>query len=359
MKSELKQLVDRLVAGNELREREYLDLIKGRTPELDAYVFERARATRDKIFGPVVFLRGLIEFSNYCSCNCLYCGIRAGNARAVRFRLSPEEVLSACRRGHALGFRTFVLQSGEDLYFTDDMMVAMIAAIKQEFPDSALTLSVGEKSHATYKRYFDAGADRYLLRHETADCGHYSLLHPSSQSLANRLDCLRSLKKIGFQVGTGFMVGSPWQLPEYLAKDLRFIAECRPHMVGIGPFLPHRDTPFGHEPAGSLELTLFLLGVLRLMLPQALIPATTALGTLASEGRERGLLAGANVLMPNLSPTEAREKYTLYNNKLNTGLEAAEGVASLQQTLQRIGMTIAAGRGDSPLCSATQRNIHV
>lgn len=267
--------------------------------------------------------------------------------------------MAACRHGHALGFRTFVLQSGEDLYYSDDLMVELISSIRQEFPDCAVTLSVGEKSTATYQRYFDAGADRYLLRHETADCGHYSLLHPSSQSLFDRMDCLRALKKIGFQVGTGFMVGSPWQLPEHLAKDLRFIAEFRPHMVGIGPFLPHRDTPYGREPAGSLDLTLFLLGILRLQLPYALIPATTALGTLTQEGRECGLLAGANVLMPNLSPPDAREKYALYNNKLNTGLEAAEGVAGLQEVLQKIGMKIAEGRGDSPLWSAAERKLNV
>ena len=305
-----------------------------------------ARATALKQFGNKIFIRGLIEFTNYCKNDCYYCGIRCSNVSAERYRLTKEQILSCCRTGYQLGFRTFVLQGGEDPFFTDSLMVDIIASIKKAHPDSAITLSIGEKSYESYKAMFDAGADRYLLRHETADAGHYALLHPARLSLANRLECLKMLSKIGYQVGTGFMVGSPFQTIENIIEDLLFIKEFKPHMIGIGPFIPHHDTPFHDKKAGTLEQTLRLIAILRLMLPKALIPATTALGTIAPDGREQGILAGANVVMPNLSPIEVRENYTLYDNKICTGEEAAECIACLQARIQEIGYNIVVDRGD-------------
>lgn len=305
-----------------------------------------ARATALKQFGNKIFIRGLIEFTNYCKNDCYYCGIRCSNVSAERYRLTKEQILSCCRTGYQLGFRTFVLQGGEDPFFTDSLMVDIIASIKKAHPDSAITLSIGEKSYESYKAMFDAGADRYLLRHETADARHYALLHPARLSLANRLECLKMLSKIGYQVGTGFMVGSPFQTIENIIEDLLFIKEFKPHMIGIGPFIPHHDTPFHDKKAGTLEQTLRLIAILRLMLPKALIPATTALGTIAPDGREQGILAGANVVMPNLSPIEVRENYTLYDNKICTGEEAAECIACLQARIQEIGYNIVVDRGD-------------
>ncbi len=305
-----------------------------------------ARATALKQFGNKIFIRGLIEFTNYCKNDCYYCGIRCSNVSAERYRLTKEQILSCCRTGYQLGFRTFVLQGGEDPFFTDSLMVDIIASIKKAHPDSAITLSIGEKSYESYKAMFDAGADRYLLRHETADARHYALLHPARLSLANRLECLKMLSKIGYQVGTGFMVGSPFQTIENIIEDLLFIKEFKPHMIGIGPFIPHHDTPFHDKKTGTLEQTLRLIAILRLMLPKALIPATTALGTIAPDGREQGILAGANVVMPNLSPIEVRENYTLYDNKICTGEEAAECIACLQARIQEIGYNIVVDRGD-------------
>ena len=305
-----------------------------------------ARATALKQFGNKIFIRGLIEFTNYCKNDCYYCGIRCSNVSAERYRLTKEQILSCCRTGYQLGFRTFVLQGGEDPFFTDSVMVDIISAIKAGYPDCAITLSIGEKSYESYKAMFDAGADRYLLRHETANPEHYARLHPAKLSLANRLECLQMLQKIGYQVGTGFMVGSPFQTIDNIIEDLLFIKEFKPHMIGIGPFIPHHDTPFHDKKAGTLEQTLRLIAILRLMLPKALIPATTALGTIAPDGREQGILAGANVVMPNLSPIEVRENYTLYDNKICTGEEAAECIACLQSRLQGIGYNIVVDRGD-------------
>ncbi len=309
-----------------------------------------AREAADRTFGRSIYIRGLIEISSFCKNNCYYCGIRRGNGNAARYRLSYEEILSCCCHGYELGFRTFVLQGGEDAGFQEQEMLRIISGIKHAHPDCAVTLSLGEKSPEIYRQYFNAGADRYLLRHETADQAHYETLHPKEMSYRRRIDCLYALKDIGFQVGTGFMVGSPQQTPETLAKDLHFIASFRPHMVGIGPFIPHKDTPYASYPPGSADLTLFLISVLRLMLPKALIPATTALGTLRKDGRTQGILAGANVIMPNLSPPEARQKYMLYDHKCSTGAESAEGLAQLKTQLQAIGYEITAHRGDHPDC---------
>jgi len=293
-----------------------------------------------------VYIRGLIEFTNYCRNDCYYCGIRRSNREAERYRLTKEQILECCSTGYDLGFRTFVLQGGEDGYFTDDRMVDIISSIKSEYPDCAITLSIGEKSHESYKAFFDAGAERYLLRHETADPEHYRKLHPQELSLKNRKKCLQDLKKIGFQVGCGFMVGSPYQTTDCLVEDLLFIKEFSPHMVGIGPFIPHHATQFAEKPAGTLELTLFLLGIIRLMLPTVLLPATTALGTIHPRGRELGILAGANVVMPNLSPRSVRKKYMLYDNKICTGDEAAECRYCLERRLESIGCRVAVSRGD-------------
>ena len=305
-----------------------------------------ARTSAIKQFGHNIYIRGLIEFTNYCKNDCYYCGIRCSNQKARRYRLTKEQILSCCRSGYSLGFRTFVLQGGEDPFFTDRIMVDIITAIKKAHPDCAVTLSIGERSYASYTAMFEAGADRYLLRHETANPEHYARLHPPKLSLASRLECLQMLKEIGYQVGTGFMVGSPYQTIDNLIEDLLFIRDFKPHMIGIGPFIPHHDTPFHAKAAGTMEQTLRLIAILRLMLPKALIPATTALGTISPDGREQGILAGANVVMPNLSPVEVRKDYLLYDNKICTGEEAAECNFCLQSRLQSIGYQIVVDRGD-------------
>ena len=306
----------------------------------------KAAAVRKEVYGNKVFIRGLIEFTNICKNDCYYCGIRAGNADVSRYRLTQEQILDCCRAGYDLGFRTFVLQGGEDLWWNDDRLCHIVSDIKNTYPDCAVTLSVGERSRASYQRLFDAGADRYLLRHETADACHYRQLHPDNLTLENRIKCLYNLKDIGYQVGCGFMVGSPGQTVDHLIRDLRFIEEFQPHMVGIGPFLPAAGTPFAGEAAGSAELTLKLLSIIRLMHPRVLLPATTALGTAEADGRERGILAGANVVMPNLSPADARKKYMLYDNKVSSGDEAAESVAHLRKSMERVGYKVVTDRGD-------------
>ena len=316
----------------------------------DAGVIEelakRARETARSIYGNKVYIRGLIEFTNYCKNDCLYCGIRRSNTCADRYRLTKEQMLSCCATGYELGFRTFVLQGGEDPYFTDERICELVAAIKKDYPDCAVTLSIGEKERASYQAYFDAGADRYLLRHETANEAHYKKLHPAEMSLTNRKRCLRDLKDIGYQTGCGFMVGSPYQTVDTLYEDLQFIRELQPEMVGIGPFIPQKDTPFGDEIAGTMEMTLRLLSIIRLMHPQVLLPSTTALGTIHPKGREKGILAGANVVMPNLSPVNVRDKYKLYDNKICTGDEAAECRFCMQKRMESIGYEVVTDRGD-------------
>lgn len=342
----MKLLIDKLYKSNTLSQTEYKELIENRNPELSEYLFEKARAVRIENYGHDVYMRGLIEFSNYCRNDCYYCGIRKSNTNADRYRLTKEQILESCLTGYDLGFRTFVLQAGEDMYFTDEKIIDIILSIKGEYPDCAITLSIGERSYESYKAFFDAGVERYLLRHETADPKHYGRLHPKMLSLDNRKDCLYMLKDIGYQVGCGFMVGSPFQTTQCLVEDLLFIQDLNPHMVGIGPFIPHHGTPFADKEAGTLELTLFLLALIRLMLPNVLLPATTALGTINPKGRELGILAGANVVMPNLSPIGVREKYLLYDNKICTGDEAAECRYCMEKRMEAIGYHLAVSRGD-------------
>lgn len=342
----MKALIDRLEKKHVLSKQEFTRLIANRHPELDQYLFAKAVAASRQIFGNNIYIRGLIELSNYCKNDCFYCGIRRSNRHIERYRLTAEQVLECCQTGYELGFRTFVVQGGEDAYFTDERLEKIIRTIKSRYPDCALTLSVGEKPWASYQAYYDAGADRYLLRHETANREHYSQLHPAALSLAYRQQCLYNLKKIGFQVGCGIMVGSPYQTASNLAEDLLFMRELEPEMVGIGPFIPQHDTPFADQPAGTLELTRFMLGLVRLMLPYTLLPSTTALATIHPQGRELGILAGANVVMPNLSPREVRKKYLLYDHKICTEDEAAEGFADLQQKIVTIGYKLIVDRGD-------------
>ena len=310
------------------------------------YLKERALAVRQEHYGNDVFVRGLIEFTNYCRNNCYYCGIRRDNKNVDRYRLSDEEIMECCHEGYRLGFRTFVFQGGEDGFYTDEKICHLIRSIKSQFPDCALTLSIGEKPRESYKAFFDAGADRYLLRHETANEAHYQWLHPKELSLGNRKECLKNLKEIGYQVGAGFMVGSPGQTTETLHDDLQFLRELNPHMVGIGPFIPQHDTPFAREKAGTVDVTVTLLSIIRLLLPRVLLPATTALGTVDPVGREKGLMAGANVVMPNLSPKRVREKYALYDKKICTGEEAAECIECLKNRVDKIGCSVVCDRGD-------------
>lgn len=338
-------LIDKLAKEHSLTVDEYLYLIKNRA-ECSEYLFKKAVDLREKIYGKDVYIRGLIEFTNYCKNDCLYCGIRRSNKCAQRYRLDKEDILSCCKQGYELGFRTFVMQGGEDMFFTDEILVDIVKSIKQEYPDCAITLSLGERSFESYKALKEAGADRYLLRHETASKSHYEKLHPKEMSFENRINCLENLKKLGYQVGAGFMVGSPFQTEEDLANELIFLKKLNPQMVGIGPFVPHKDTPFKEEKQGTVDLTLFMLGLIRLTLPNVLLPATTALGTIDPLGREKGIKAGANVLMPNLSPVSVRKKYMLYDNKICTGDEAAQCIECLKQRINSIGYRIIVDRGD-------------
>lgn len=349
MKNRGKELFNKLYQDTQLTEAEYKELLELHTDkEIAEYGFELARKRQKETFGNEVYTRGLIEISNYCKNDCIYCGIRRSNQNAERYRLSEEEILSCCESGYALGFRTFVLQGGEDGCYTDDLLEDLLHKIKAAYPDCAITLSLGERSRESYERLYTAGADRYLLRHETANEAHYGKLHPAEMSLKNRKQCLYTLKEIGYQVGCGIMVGSPYQTIDNLVEDLAFMKEFNPHMVGIGPFIPQKDTPFGEMEPGSLEMTLFLLAIIRLMLPKVLLPATTALGTIHSRGRELGILAGGNVVMPNLSPVKVRKKYALYDNKICTGEEAAECRGCLGNRMESIGYKLVVSRGDSP-----------
>lgn len=342
-------MFNKLYQDTQLTEAEYKELLELHTDkEIAEYGFELARKRQKETFGNEVYTRGLIEISNYCKNDCIYCGIRRSNQNAERYRLSEEEILSCCESGYALGFRTFVLQGGEDGYYTDDLLEDLLHKIKAAYPDCAITLSLGERSRESYERLYMAGADRYLLRHETANEAHYGKLHPAEMSLKNRKQCLYTLKEIGYQVGCGIMVGSPYQTIDNLVEDLAFMKTFNPHMVGIGPFIPQKDTPFGEMEPGSLEMTLFLLAIIRLMLPKVLLPATTALGTIHSRGRELGILAGGNVVMPNLSPVKVRKKYALYDNKICTGEEAAECRGCLGNRMESIGYKLVVSRGDSP-----------
>ena len=339
-------LIDKLEREHSLTLAEYQTLIDNRTPELAEELAKRAVAARRKIYGNTVFIRGLIEISNFCKNDCLYCGIRRSNKNCSRYRLAAQDILACCDEGYALGFRTFVMQGGEDAYYTDERLCDLIGRIKSRYPDCAVTLSLGERSRESYQRLFDAGADRYLLRHETATSEHYASLHPKELTLENRLQCLRDLKEIGFQTGCGFMVGSPHQTTAHLAADLKFVEEFSPAMCGIGPFIPQSDTPFRNEKAGTVELTCYLLSILRLIKPNLLLPSTTALGSIDPMGREKGILAGANVVMPNLSPSGVRKKYQLYNNKVSDGAESAQSKAALIERMSAIGYEIVTDRGD-------------
>ena len=342
----MKELIERLERVRDLTNAEFAVLLDQSSGADRDFLFERARAVRDAHYGRKVYIRGLIELTNYCKNDCLYCGIRKSNASCERYRLTKEQILSCCESGYALGFRTFVLQGGEDGWYTDERMTDIVRAMRQAYPDCAITLSLGERGRESFKRLYDAGANRYLLRHETADEAHYARLHPVSMTLTHRLQCLRDLKEIGFQTGAGFMVGSPYQTTECIVRDFRFLQELKPQMVGLGPFIPHHATPLKDFPAGSTERTLLCLSIVRLLLPNVLLPATTALATIDGDGRIKGMNAGCNVVMPNLSPLEDRSKYLLYDNKASSGEEAAESLRALREHLAAAGYEVVIDRGD-------------
>lgn len=339
-----KEIIDRISNNHSAEKKDILTILQDDSQ--DIYLFEKADKIRKQIYGIDVYLRGLIEISNYCKNNCLYCGIRRDNRKITRYRLTEQEILLCCNIGYELGFRTFVLQGGEDIYFNDEFLCGIIQKIKTKYPDCAVTLSLGERSEESYKSLFSAGADRYLLRHETASKSHYEKLHPIEMSFDNRIKCLKTLKKIGFQTGAGFMVGSPFQTHDNLAEDLLFIKKLKPEMVGIGPFISHAETPFKEYKNGTLRDTLVMVALTRLLLPNALIPSTTALGTIDPQGREKGLKAGANVVMPNLSPVKYRKLYSLYDNKICMGDEAAECRKCLEKRVESAGYKIVTDRGD-------------
>lgn len=342
----LVEIIDQIKNEQTIQREQLQTLLTTTDEQAISYLRDTARKVADDIYGKQVFIRGLIEFTNYCKNDCIYCGIRRSNLNAQRYRLTEEEILSCCANGYELGFRTFVLQGGEDPYFSDERICDIVAKIKQDYPDCAVTLSIGEKDKASYQAFYDAGADRYLLRHETADEAHYQSLHPAEMSFQHRIQCLYDLKEIGYQVGCGFMVGSPGQTVDTLYEDLMFIKKLQPHMVGIGPFIPQKDTPFGQETAGTMEQTLRLLSIIRLIHPHVLLPSTTALGTIHPLGREKGIQAGANVVMPNLSPVTVREKYKLYDNKICTGDEAAECRHCMARRMESVGYQVVVSRGD-------------
>lgn len=349
-------LIEKLDREHRLTSAEWDVLIRCDDKEVAKFAEELARKRAKEVFGNKIYTRGLIEISNYCKNNCLYCGIRRGNTQVQRYRLTKEEILSCAKEGYALGFRTFVLQGGEDGSHTDEWMCQVISKLRKNFPDCAITLSIGERRRESYQAMYDAGANRYLLRHETADKCHYEYLHPAEMSFEHRMECLQTLKEIGYQVGCGFMVGSPGQTTTSLVKDMEFITLLQPEMVGIGPFVPHHATPFAKETQGTVEQTLYLLSLIRILKPDVLLPATTSLGTIDPKGREKGILAGANVLMPNLSPTSVRKQYELYDNKICTGDEAAECRNCLENRVKSIGYELAIDRGDAPSFSKEYRN---
>ena len=340
----LADIADELIKNGDLSDEKFRWLIE--SEECDDILIMAADMVRRRVYGDEVYLRGLIEFTSYCKNNCYYCGIRRDNRKAQRYRLREEEILLCCNEGYSLGYRTFVLQGGEDMYYSDEMICSIVSSIKGQYPDCAVTLSIGERSEESYRAYFQAGADRYLLRHETADEEHYRMLHPEEMSLSSRKKCLFTLKSIGYQVGSGFMVGSPYQTTENIISDLRFLQELDPDMIGIGTYITHKDTPFSDKENGSLSLAVRLIAILRIMFPHALIPATTALGTIHPEGREMALKAGANVVMPNLSPVKVREKYSLYDNKICTGEESAQCRKCLEKRIESAGYRAVTDIGD-------------
>jgi biotin synthase len=340
-----KDIVNKLRSGTDASDDELRVLIEQPASD-DDYLCRQADEVRREHYGTDVYLRGLIEITNFCHNNCYYCGIRRDNANVERFRLSKEEILGCCETGYGIGFRTFVMQGGEDEWFTDERMCSIIRAIKEKFPDCAVTLSIGEKSYDSYKSYFDAGSDRFLLRHETANEEHYRRLHPAELSLANRKRCLWDLKKIGYQVGAGMMLESPYQTTDNIIEDLRFMKELQPDMIGIGPFITAADTPFAHEKSGGAELTIRMLAIIRLMFPYVLLPATTALGTIDPMGREKGLQSGANVVMPNLSPSRSRKLYNLYDHKAQVNDEASKVKSEFEKRIEAAGYHAVTSRGD-------------
>ncbi|WP_242870789.1 [FeFe] hydrogenase H-cluster radical SAM maturase HydE [Acidaminobacter hydrogenoformans] len=349
---EMIGLVEKLAVESDLEDNALLKLLdyldgQPKAAAVRAHLIEKAHQKRMEIYGNRVFLRGLIEVSNFCKRNCVYCGIRAGNPKADRYRLTADQVLESCRIGYDLGYRTFVMQGGEDPLHTDDFLTALIREIRERFPDCAITLSLGERSRESYQALFDAGADRYLLRHESAEVNYYQRFHPG-MTLADRKQCLEDLKDIGYQVGAGFMVGLPGQSNQLLVQDLRFLKTLDPHMIGIGPFIPHHETPLSDQTSGCVDKTVVLLAIIRLLIPKVLLPATTALGSLDPSGRELGIRAGANVIMPNLSPMDVRKKYDLYDGKLSTGEEAAESRRNIERRIEDAGFAVDMARGDHP-----------
>ena len=342
-----QEIIDKLNQEHSLSIVEWEQLFEDFSSEDVAYAAELARKIAVEQFGKKIYFRGIIEFTNYCKCDCFYCGIRKSNRECQRYRLELSDILACCAEGYENGFRTFVLQGGEDVWFHDERMCEMIRTIKKEYPDCAITLSLGERSFESYKVLKEAGADRYLLRHETADAEHFGVLHPSYQTLESRMECLKHLKMLGYQTGCGIMVGTPGQSVKTLAKDMKFMEEFKPEMIGVGPFLPHKDTPLKEEKKGSVELTLYLLALCRIMLPKVMLPATTALGTVEADGRKQGVLAGCNVVMPNLSPLSVRKKYMLYDEKAGTDVSAAQGITILRKQMDEIGYEVVVGRGDA------------
>lgn len=344
--SELIHIIDNFYHTHRISDDDMVKIIDCDNRDVTDYLMEKAVQARKAVYGNEVYIRGLIEISNICKNDCYYCGIRKSNMNVKRYRLSKEDILHCADNGYKLGFRTFVLQGGEDIFFSDDFLCGIIGELKENYPDCAVTLSLGERTRESYERLYAAGADRYLLRHETATKEHYEKLHPANMSFDNRMKCLENLKDIGYQTGCGMMIGSPEQTVYDIVRDIRFIEEFKPHMVGMGPFIPHKDTCFADKEAGSVLLTLKVMAIVRIMMPHVLLPSTTALATMCNDGHRAGIMAGCNVIMPNLSPEHAKENYTLYDNKANSGTEDALKIQALAERMNELGYTVVIKRGD-------------
>jgi biotin synthase len=321
------------------------DIIKWLKADDAAELFAMADDIRKRYFKDEVHIRGIIEFSNYCMKNCFYCGLRRDNKTIERYRISEDEIIDTALKAGELGYKTILLQSGEDGGYTIEGLCAIIKRIRSNL-DCAITLSLGEKSFDEYRSLRDAGADRYLLRFETSDRGLFNKLKPDS-SYENRLDCIKNLKKLGFQVGSGFMVGLPGQTYEILADDILLLRELDLDMIGIGPFLSHHNTPLGNSASGTLDLTLRALAIIRILMPDVHIPATTAMGTVEKGGREKALQCGANVIMPNVTPIKYRKYYEIYPNKICIDDAPSDCRACIEGMLKSLGRAAATNKGDS------------
>ncbi len=340
MRDELRALIEQAERGHRLTEPELASLLAAE--EATEAMAEAADRVRRDFVGDEVHLRGLIEFSSYCRQNCMYCGLRRDNERARRYRLSPEEIVALAEKARGAGYPTVVMQSGEDAWFTAERLAEIVARVKAL--GLTVTLSVGERSREEYRLLREAGADRFLLRIETTDRELYERLDPG-MSYENRLRCLSDLRELGYEVGTGCLVGLPGQTVASLARDVLFFRSIDADMVGIGPLVPNGDTPLGDAAPGDMGMVRRMVAAIRLLLPEANIPATTAMETLQPGAREIMLRSGANVMMPNVTEGEARQSYALYPGKACVADTPEQCRACMEGRIRAMGRTVGRGAG--------------